>query len=142
MQDDLPLVQADSNQLTKAFINLIRNAIQAMPTGGRLSIKTFFEDSADPGKLAMTSTNGNVLIIFQDTGQGITSKELQQIFNPFFSTKDSGTGLGLPITHKVITEHHGQIDVESIKGQGTTFTIQLPIDEKISVQTLSGAGVL
>lgn len=142
LQDNLPLVQADSNQLTKAFINLIRNAIQAMPTGGRLSIKTFFEDSADDGKLAVTSTNGKVLITFQDTGQGITSKELQQIFNPFFTTKDSGTGLGLPITHKVITEHHGQIDVQSIKGQGTTFTIQLPIDEKISVQKLSGAGVL
>jgi signal transduction histidine kinase len=67
---------------------------------------------------------------------------VQQIFNPFFTTKDSGTGLGLPITHKVITEHKGQIDVESIKGQGTTFTIQLPIDEKISDQTQSGAGVL
>lgn len=142
LQENLPLVQADSNQLTKAFINLIRNAIQAMPTGGRLSIKTFFECSADDGKLAITPTKGKVLIIFQDTGQGITPKELQQIFNPFFTTKDSGTGLGLPITHKVITEHHGQIDVESSKGQGTTFTIQLPIDEKISIQTLSGAGVL
>lgn len=90
----------------------------------------------------MTSTNGKVLIIFQDTGQGITSKEVQQIFNPFFTTKDSGTGLGLPITHKVITEHHGQIDVESMKGQGTRFTIQLPIDDQISVQTPSGSGVL
>jgi two-component system sensor histidine kinase AtoS len=142
LQQNLPLVQADSNQLTKAFINLMRNAIQAMPTGGRLLVKTFFEDSVDDRKLEATPTIGKVLITFQDTGQGITQEELQQIFNPFFTTKDSGTGLGLPITHKVITEHHGQIDVVSSKEQGTTFTIQLPVDEKISIQTLSGAGVL
>ena len=142
LQENLPQVQADSNQLTKAFINLTRNAIHAMPTGGRLSIKTFFVNSADEGRLAIASTNGNVLIIFQDTGQGITPKDLQQIFNPFFTTRDSGTGLGLPITHKVITEHHGQIDVESMKGKGTRFTIQLPIDDNISAQTLYGAGVL
>jgi two-component system sensor histidine kinase AtoS len=142
LQDNLPLIQADSNQLIKAFNNLIRNAIQAMPDGGRLTTRIFYEESADDGKQSITQTNGKIIIIFQDTGQGISPKELQQIFNPFFTTKDSGTGLGLPITHKVITEHGGRIDVESKKGQGTKFTIQLPIDEKISVLTPSSPGLL
>nr|WP_319549047.1 ATP-binding protein [Desulfogranum marinum] len=142
LQDNLPLIQADSNQLIKAFNNLIRNAIQAMPDGGRLTTRIFYEEFADDGKQPITQTNGRIIIIFQDTGQGISPKELQQIFNPFFTTKDSGTGLGLPITHKVITEHGGRIDVESKKGQGTKFTIQLPIDEKISVLTPSSPGLL
>ncbi len=142
LQDNLPLMQADSNQLIKAFNNLIRNAVQAMTDAGRLTTRIFYEESADDGKQSITQTNGKIIIIFQDTGQGISPKELQQIFNPFFTTKDSGTGLGLPITHKVITEHGGRIDVESKKGQGTKFTIQLPIDEKISVLTPSSPGLL
>ncbi|MCP3888978.1 MAG: HAMP domain-containing protein [Desulfobulbaceae bacterium] len=142
LQENLPPMVADSNQLIKGFNNLIRNAIQAMPTGGQLTIKTLCEESTDAGNRTTMHTNGKVTIIFQDTGQGIDPKELQQIFNPFFTTKDSGTGLGLPITHKVITEHGGQIDVESKKGQGTTFTIQLPIDDKISILTTPNPGLL
>ena len=142
LQENLPLVQADANQLMKAFINLLRNAIQAMPAGGRLSIRTFCKESAATGKLPPAQQNSTVVIIFQDTGQGISPKEMQQVFNPFFTTKDSGTGLGLPITHKVITEHHGQIDVESEKGEGTMFTIQLPIDEGISALSQSSPEML
>ena len=140
-QDQLPSVQADVNQLVKAFHNLARNAIQAMPTGGRLTIKTFFEEIPDDGHRDNTQATGRVTIIFQDTGQGIRPKVLEQIFNPFFTTKDSGTGLGLPITHKVITEHGGQIDAESKKEQGTQFTIHLPIHEKIFDLTISSPGL-
>ncbi|WP_228721473.1 ATP-binding protein [Desulfosediminicola ganghwensis] len=137
LQDNLPPVQADSNQLIKAFNNLIRNAIQAMPTGGQLTVRTFIAESTDSGKGASGNTDSKVVIIFQDTGQGIASKELKQIFNPFFTTKDAGTGLGLAITHKVVTEHGGLIEAESKKEQGTMFTIQLPLDDTISVQAVS-----
>ncbi len=136
-QSQLPRIMADANQLVKAFHNLTRNAIQAMPTGGRLTIRTFSEEIPDNGQQDNTGINGRVTIIFEDTGQGIAPDLLKQIFNPFFTTKDSGTGLGLPITHKVITEHGGQIEAESEKEHGTRFTIHLPIHEKISDLQLS-----
>jgi len=142
LQDDLPPVQADSNQLIKAFNNLIRNAIQAMPTGGRLTIRTFVAKPTDSEKQASEQADGKVMIIVQDTGQGIAPNELTQIFNPFFTTKDSGTGLGLPITHKVVTEHGGLIEAESQKEHGTTFTIQLPLDDMITVLTVPSPELL
>ena len=128
--DQLPRVQADANQLVKAFHNLARNAIQAMPTGGQLRIKTMVEEIPLDEQWGNTRRIGRFIIIFQDSGQGIPAEELTQIFNPFFTTKDSGTGLGLPITHKVITEHGGQIEADSKEGHGTRFTIHLPIQEK------------
>lgn len=133
IQNQLPSVQADANQLVKAFHNLARNALQAMPTGGRLTIKTYSEELHDDRQSGNTGTNCRVTIIFQDTGPGIPSKLLKEIFNPFFTTKDSGTGLGLPITHKVITEHGGQIEAESQNGQGTKFTIHLPVQKKSQI---------
>jgi len=134
MEEHLPPVQADPNQLVKAFNNLIRNAIQAMPTGGQLTIRTYTLKTGGNSGAAGPQTDGMLIISFEDTGMGIEPRALEQIFNPFFTTKDSGTGLGLPITHKVITEHRGQIETKSIKGQGTTFTIQLPLDDTIPVQ--------
>lgn len=142
LQDNLPLVQADPNQLVKAFNNLMRNAIQAMPTGGQLTIRTCTQETVANSEQAMPQADSMIMISFEDTGMGIDPKELQQIFNPFFTTKDSGTGLGLPITHKVITEHGGQIDTKSIKGQGTTFTIQLLSDDTIPVQVITSSILL
>lgn len=125
---DLPEVEADADQLTKAFHNLIRNAIQAMPQGGRLTIESSFSAMSllrsDSGQNAQESC---VQVSFTDTGNGITPEALKNIFNPFFTTKDAGTGLGLAITHKVITEHRGQIDVASEEGQGTCFRLFLPV---------------
>jgi signal transduction histidine kinase len=125
--DDLPPVRADASQLARAFHNLIRNAVQAMPQGGKLHISAFFH-SGDPA-LAEPGTAGvdRVSTVFQDTGPGISDAELENIFNPFFTTKDKGTGLGLAITHKVITEHGGQIEVESALGQGSRFVVHLPV---------------
>jgi len=137
IQDQMSPVQADINQLVKAFHNLTRNAIQAMPIGGRLTIRAFSDEKHDDREPATTPNTGRVTIIFQDTGQGIPQDVLKQIFNPFFTTKDSGTGLGLPITHKVITEHGGLIEAESIEGQGTRFTIHLPSHQKLSGQATS-----
>ena len=124
--DDMPPVRADANQLARAFHNLIRNAIQAMPQGGKLHIGASFHGGdpfqTEPG----TAGVDRVTAVFEDTGPGISAEELENIFNPFFTTKDTGTGLGLAITHKVITEHGGQIEVESVLGEGSRFIVHLP----------------
>ena len=125
--DDMPPIQADANQLVRAFHNLIRNAIQAMPQGGKLDIKASYHrenpSKAEPG----TAGTDGVTTVFEDTGPGISAAEIENIFNPFFTTKDKGTGLGLAITHKVITEHGGQIEVESTLGEGSRFIVHLPV---------------
>jgi two-component system sensor histidine kinase AtoS len=125
--DDMPLVRADANQLARAIHNLIRNAIQAMPQGGMLRIIAYFHpgdpSQAEPG----TAGVDQVIVVFEDTGPGISAAEIENIFNPFFTTKDKGTGLGLAITHKVITEHGGQIEVESAPGEGSRFVVYLPV---------------
>lgn len=136
LQDNLPPVLVDSNQLIKAFHNLARNAIQAMPKGGKLEIKTFYEISKGSEKQwkgnPRDRESEKIKVVFRDTGEGIAPSVLQQIFNPFFTTKDRGTGLGLPITHKVISEHGGQIDAKSRENQGTEFTIELPVHHDIA----------
>ncbi len=124
---DLPLIQADASQLSKAFNNLIRNALQSMPSGGKLYLKTFSQKEHPKDAHRLTVGNGWIALIFQDTGIGISPKDIKNIFNPFFTTKDMGTGLGLAITHKVITEHGGRIDVESSEGEGSLFRIYLPV---------------
>jgi two-component system sensor histidine kinase AtoS len=125
--DDMPPVRADANQLVRAFHNLIRNAIQAMPQGGMLRIKASFH-RGDPSQVESgTAGVDRVTVVFEDTGPGISAAELENIFNPFFTTKDKGTGLGLAITHKVITEHGGQIEVESTLGEGSRFVVHLPV---------------
>jgi two-component system sensor histidine kinase AtoS len=123
---NLPPIQADISQLSKAFNNLIRNAIQAMPSGGKLSIKAFSKNEHTKDTQRLTVQNGWITLVFQDTGVGISPEDIKNIFSPFFTTKDIGTGLGLAITHKVITEHGGQIDVESHEGKGSLFRIYLP----------------
>jgi signal transduction histidine kinase len=129
VKEPLPPVQADANQLVKAFYNLIRNGLQAMENGGELVIEMFVLEASQA--VGDTETDGahELCIIIQDTGQGMTGETLKQIFNPFFTTKDSGTGLGLPITHKVITEHGGRIVADSVEGKGTRFTVTLPLKE-------------
>jgi signal transduction histidine kinase len=109
----LPQLWADGEHLSRAFSNLILNAMEAMPEGGTLSV------SARP-------LEGRVLIEFSDNGKGINEAIRENIFNPFFTTKDTGTGLGLAITHKIIEEHNGSIEVVSTPGAGTTFTLTLP----------------
>jgi two-component system sensor histidine kinase AtoS len=124
---NLPLIQADVSQLTKAFNNLIRNAMQAMLSGGQLSVKAFSQKEHIKNTQRLKLQNGLITLVFQDTGVGILPEDIKNIFNPFFTTKDMGTGLGLAITHKVITEHGGRIDVESHEGKGSLFRIYLPV---------------
>lgn len=113
LDPSLPPIYADENQLWQAILNLIRNAIEAMPSGGNLTITTHYDGA------------GVVLLTIRDTGKGMNEAERQKIFHPFFSTKAGGTGLGLPLTQQIITEHEGRIRCESAPGSGTTFFIEL-----------------
>ncbi|HAW50595.1 TPA: hypothetical protein DCX16_06575 [bacterium] len=110
----LPLLEADGDQLKQVFLNIISNAVEAMPEGGTLTITTKFEE-------------GQVIITFQDTGHGIPKKDINKVFEPFFTTKKKeGVGLGMAISRRIIETHDGKIDVESEVEKGTIFTIKLP----------------
>lgn len=111
--DGNTLIKADPEQLKTCFSNLMINAVQAMPEGGSLEIRLHPDDS-------------HVEIDFTDTGGGIDPQALEQIFEPYYSTKETGIGLGLPLTRKIIEEHGGKIDVASEPGKGTTFKVILP----------------
>jgi signal transduction histidine kinase len=124
LSDDLPVVSADSKQLQQVFINLITNASDAIKTTGVIKIETFLEKSPK------NSEREYVAVSITDNGVGITPEDLPKIFNPFFTRKADGTGLGLPITQRIMHQHNGIIDVESKVGSGTTFYVKLPINGK------------
>ncbi len=107
------LLEADAEQLKTCLSNLVINAVQAMPEGGELNI-------------AIAQKNENVEFTLQDTGCGIAADPVEQIFEPYYSTKDTGIGLGLPLTKKLIEDHGGEILVTSEVGKGTTFVVRLP----------------
>jgi len=121
LDENIPPIMADPNQLWQVFINIILNAIQAMPKGGDFVIET----STRWDEFA-SGDAGHVYIHFKDSGVGIDKEDMMRIFDPFFTKKDMGTGLGLSIAYKIIEKHKGRIIVESEKGQGTVFTIELP----------------
>ncbi|MDQ3010177.1 MAG: ATP-binding protein [Acidobacteriota bacterium] len=110
--DDTKL-NADPELMKTCFSNLMINAVQAMPGGGDLNV-------------SLRPNNGKIELVFTDTGTGILPEALQQIFEPYYSTKETGIGLGLPLTKKIIEEHGGQIEVASEVGIGTMFTVTLP----------------
>ncbi len=112
----LPFVEGDSETLYRAFSNLTINAIQAMPEGGSLTVISRFD-----------SPSSQVQITFRDTGIGMDEETSKNLFNPFFTTKDRGVGLGMALTHKIIEDHQGTIEVISEKGKGTTFVLNLPV---------------
>ncbi|MCS7072668.1 MAG: response regulator, partial [Anaerolinea sp.] len=109
----LPLIMASKDQLEQVFMNLALNAQAAMADGGTLTV-TARQDASE------------IVITFSDTGCGISPDHVERIFDPFFSTKPNGTGLGLFVSHGIIQAHNGKIEVESELGIGTTFTIRLP----------------
>ncbi len=115
----LPLIIMDREQIKQAMLNLLLNAIQAMPEGGRLTLSGRISEDGQWVKISML-----------DSGMGISSEDIDKLFDPFFSTKEGGVGLGLSITHRIIDQHHGKIEVESTPGEGTLFTIWLPIHDE------------
>ncbi|GHV89597.1 PAS domain-containing sensor histidine kinase [Spirochaetia bacterium] len=117
LDEDLPLLNFDERFLKQAFLNLIKNAAAAMGEGGILTVKTKKHDA-------------EALISIQDTGTGIPEENLSKIFEPYFTTKPTGSGLGLTLVFKIIREHLGEISVKSREGEGSVFTITLPIPQK------------
>lgn len=111
-------VRFDPVQIRRVLLNIMRNAVEAMPKGGRLKVVT--EHCAQ-----------HAVIHIADDGVGIPAEELEKIFDPFFTTKDFGTGLGLAVVQQIIEEHRGRVVCESRLGQGTKFSIFLPLDQTV-----------
>ena len=117
LTEPLPEIEADPDLLHRAFQNLVLNALDAMPAGGTLTVRT-----SEP----LSGNDGNVRIEVTDTGKGLTPEECSRLFTPYYTTKLQGTGLGLAIVQSVISDHHGTISVSSEEGRGATFRIELP----------------
>ncbi len=126
--NDLWDLYADESQLNQAFHNLILNAQQAMPNGGKLEIEAENLSSSDIHESVglPLENKAHVRIRIKDTGCGIANEHLTRIFDPYFTTKQHGSGLGLATTYSIITGHNGQMEVSSTLGKGTVFTIYLP----------------
>ncbi len=121
LAENLPNVAADAKQMQQVFINLITNAADAIKGKGSIIIESYLET-------ALRANEGDYIVVsITDNGIGMAPEELQKIFNPFFTRKAEGTGLGLPITQRIMHQHTGIIDVESKLGDGTTFYIKLPV---------------
>ncbi len=114
--EQIPRIKVDKNQMKQVFFNLIKNAIQAMPDGGRIMI-------------GMKATDRFVVISFKDTGVGIAPEGFGRLFEPYQTTKPGGSGLGLMIVQRIVQDHGGQIEVSSKTGTGTVVTVYLPLAE-------------
>ncbi len=112
----LPMILMDREQMKQVALNLLLNAVQAMPSGGTLTIR------------GQNSKDGQwITISIQDSGVGIPKEDMNKLFDPFFSTREGGIGLGLSIAHRIMDQHQGKIEVESAPGKGTLFTLWLPV---------------
>jgi signal transduction histidine kinase len=116
LDDSLGFIYGNANALQQVLTNLLLNARDAMPRGGEILIETMAEPD-QPGWQRLTVA---------DTGQGMRAEDLARIWEPFYTTKSSGTGLGLPVSHRIIREHGGTVDVQSVVGKGSTFTLRFP----------------
>ncbi len=117
LRSDLPLLEIDRTQIKQAVYNVIKNAFQAMKTGGILRIRTDVDDHY-------------VSITFSDTGGGISPDNMSKVFEPYYTTKQGGSGLGLLIVRRIVREHGGDIELLSDEGKGLTFTIRLPLRDQ------------
>ncbi len=115
--ESLPQIKVDRDQIKQVFFNVIKNALQAMQDGGSLHV-------------TLSATDRFLGIAFADTGKGIDPEDIGKIFEPYHTTKSDGSGLGLMVVHRIVQDHGGQIEVESKAGQGTRFTVLLPLAER------------
>jgi len=118
--ENLPEVEHDSDQIHQVLLNLMLNAIQAIEGPGEVSVTVYEQGDA-------------AVVTVSDTGRGIAAEHLPNIFRPFYTTEGNGTGLGLSLARRIVEEHHGQIDVKSSPGKGTTFTVLLPVRQPVPV---------
>ncbi len=116
-EEELPIIMADTDMLYQAFLNVFINAMQAMPDGGEITVKA-------------KSTDNSLWIAVEDQGSGITDKAMEKIWDPFFTTKDKGTGLGLGIVKNIIEAHQGSVRIENRSEGGARVSIRLPINEE------------
>lgn len=116
--EELPLLHVDQDQMKQVFYNLIRNSCQAMGTSGELTIRTGHTDE-------------NVYITFADNGPGIPADQVSRVFEPYYTTKKTGSGLGLLIVHRIVHDHGGEVEFKSREGTGTEVTVFLPRAEKL-----------
>ncbi|UUZ86774.1 hypothetical protein LJK88_20965 [Paenibacillus sp. P26] len=123
------LILMDQDKMLQLLLNLVKNAFEAIPEQGIVSIRLSLADR-------------DAILEIQDNGKGIPESELDKIFIPFYTTKDSGTGLGLSICHKIVQDHEGTIEVESELGKGTKFTITLPVQSPDSTSASVKKGEL
>lgn len=126
--ETIPEIEIDEKLIHQAFLNLVLNAVQAMPDGGSLVLTTGISNSSHQKKC--------VEIQVKDSGNGIPDDVLPKVFTPFFTTRHTGTGLGLPISQKIIHQHEGRIEVQSRPGEGTCFKILLPLKRTDSQESL------
>ncbi|MFZ5953070.1 MAG: two-component system sensor histidine kinase NtrB, partial [Candidatus Rifleibacteriota bacterium] len=114
-----PKVTGDPDQLKQVFINIMTNAIQALARGGKLLV-------------VIEHREDSMIVGFEDNGTGIPTDRLQDIFNPFMTTKEDGTGLGLSMAQRIVEEHGGKIEVQSNLGEGSTFFVHLPVKAEVN----------
>lgn len=119
-EEHLPTIYCEPNQLKQVFINILKNAIEVMPKGGEVTV------------YIKRKNENEIMISITDEGCGIPKDKLKRLGEPFYTTKECGTGLGLMVSYKIIEEHFGEMEVESVEGEGTTFYITLPIQQSIS----------
>jgi PAS domain S-box-containing protein len=115
----LPEIAADANAIGQVLLNLLTNARRAMEDGGEINIETGYDPESR-----------SVRLVVRDTGSGMPPEVLLKVFDPFFTTKPDGTGLGLSVSHGIIHDHQGSVDVQSEEGKGTTFTVILPVGSR------------
>jgi len=113
LDPNLPPIEADPNQLEQVLLNLVKNALEATEEKGTILVSSGVKDA-------------QVWFSVQDTGRGMAEDVQEKIFHPFYTTKDKGTGLGLAVINKIVSDHHGTITVDSVAGSGSTFTVRLP----------------
>jgi len=129
-EDDTPKIKVDPDQIQQVFLNLMINALQAMPSGGALKITI---SKAEKRDINMNMVTGDMMsekfvcISFSDTGEGVPEEDIDRIFDPFFTKKSRGTGLGLAISQRIVHEHGGEITVTSTPGKGSEFSVYLPV---------------
>jgi signal transduction histidine kinase len=119
LSPDLPIILLDEETLYAALLNMVLNAIQAMSTGGTLTVRSRL-------------TRQGVALDLIDTGCGMNEETALRMFEPFYTTKDGGSGLGLPLAQKIIAAHGGRIDLQSELGRGTQFTLEFPMPKRIA----------
>ncbi len=125
----LPPVEGDEDQLKQVFLNLVRNALEATPEGGTLEIITRIHSNYTVISDKNPNSRQAILVEIRDKGSGISEEDLKNIFTPFHTTKSKGSGLGLPLSLKIVENHKGKMKVQSVAGEGTRVQVFLPVEQ-------------